>query len=76
MPATLYPSMGLVAKFLDVHAKRYVMATSMVFFCDHVSALLHDGKGYQDRVRNANILTPNLIPNEMGPARNLGSGKP
>jgi hypothetical protein len=52
------------------------MATSMVFFCDHVSAPLHEGKGYQDRVNSAKILTPNLMPNEMGQAKNLGSGKP
>jgi hypothetical protein len=36
MPQVRYPSMGVVAMFLDVHPNKYDIATNMVFFSLHV----------------------------------------
>jgi hypothetical protein len=68
--------MGQVAIFWEVHANKYVMPTSMVFFWDHVSAEDKVGTGMRPRKIHDTTRIPKRTAHEMGPLRTLGKGNP
>jgi hypothetical protein len=75
-PPILYTSIGHVANPLEVQASMYVIATSIVFFVDHVSADARDGTKIFRLVITLTHDTAARIAKEIGLAIIRGKGQP